>query len=269
MNVQALTDRIHHALTGLKSFTVHWGCSTTFLARMVAVLPRTGMHSLNVTATFGDEDDIVPSQIVARLPLATRSLHVSTGESVWPLDFGQTFPLAPTLTHLTLVANESDEVVIEQLLVRLPESLTNLKLKSWTTGRTPSLAVIATNLPPNLIKLELVSAFLGGDDLTAFVWPKSLLHLNLKSNWFKKIPAAALLTHLQTLKLNENSELSDDNAADWVATLPITLRAINIVKTPLGDKFAAALLQQMPAPRATASPMVLRVNRSALSVEAK
>ncbi|KAJ3348533.1 hypothetical protein GGF32_006138 [Allomyces javanicus] len=125
------------------------------------------MHTLNVAPAFKGEDDIVASQALEP-------------------------PLAPILTHLSLVAYES----------------------CCLFGRTASLTVIATNLPPNLIKLELVSAFLGGDDLTAFVWPKSLLHLNLKSNWFKKIPAAALPIHFQTLKPNENSELSDDNATE-------------------------------------------------------
>ncbi|KAJ3348534.1 hypothetical protein GGF32_006139 [Allomyces javanicus] len=252
-NVQALTDRIQQALTCLTSFTVH-GCSMGLLARIVSVLPRTGMHMLDVDAVPKNGQDLAASmalalawptsvrafklnwyndaepfhplpEFVARLPLAKNSLHVSTSELDWTIDMCQRLPLAPTLTHLWL-----------------------------------------TNLPPNLVALQLDMWYLT-DDLAGFVWPGSLRHLDFKGNHLTNVPAATLPARLQTLRLKEMSDLSDDNAAEWVAALPTTLRMLDIFETSFSDNFAAALLQRMPAPRTMVT--VLLVRETALSSEAK
>ncbi|KNE55670.1 hypothetical protein AMAG_01558 [Allomyces macrogynus ATCC 38327] len=305
MNVRALAGRIQHALTGFKSLTVHQ-CQLGLLARMVAVLPRTGMHKLDIEGLIKDEHDFVqcstlladmwPSSVrvlrlsimldgqdhgplrahhampvlLARLTLATRSLFVSTNALRWTLGACQQLPLASTLTELWLSAGfQGDAKGIEHWMTRLPESLMHLSLRAWVIGRTPSAAVIGAKLPPNLITLRLTKCHLTDDDLAGFVWPKSLLHLNLKGNYLTKVPAATLPAQLQTLGLQDISDLLDDNAAAWAAVLPTTLRALNIAGTPLGDNFAAALLQRMPAPRVTAAPRLVYVDDTVLSREGK
>ncbi|KAJ3363366.1 hypothetical protein GGF32_004360 [Allomyces javanicus] len=306
MNVQALADRIQHALTDLKSLAVQQ-CQPALLARMVAVLPRTDMQTLDIEALIKDEHDFAqcstllansaPSSsvralrlsvmpngrdygsltvdhavpvLLSRLPRATRSLQVWTSEFRWTFEACQTLPLASTLTDLWLSAGfEGDAKGLEHLMMRLPESLTDLSLRAWVIGRTPSASVIGTRLPPNLTTLRLTRCHLTDNDLVGFVWPEALRHLDLKGNHLTKVPAATLPVQLQKLGLHDMSCMFDNGAAEWVASLPTTLRAINIAGTPLGDKFAAALLQRMPTPRATAAPLLVYVDDTVLSRRGK
>ncbi|KAJ3363373.1 hypothetical protein GGF32_004367 [Allomyces javanicus] len=208
--------------------------------------------------------------LLARLPHATRSLQVSTTEIRWTFEACQTLPLAPTLTQLWLNAGfKDDENGLEQLMARLPASLMDLSLRSWMIELTPLAAVIGTRLPPILTTLRLIRCKLTDSALTGFVWPKALRHLDLAGNHLTTVSAATLPAHLLTLGLQEIADMYDDDAAEWVAALLTTLRAINNSDTSLGEKFAAALLQRMPFPRATAAPMLVYVNDTALSGEGK
>ncbi|KAJ3349060.1 hypothetical protein GGF32_005813 [Allomyces javanicus] len=265
-NVQALTDRIQQALTGLTSFTVH-GCSMGLLARIVAVLPCTGMHLLDVDAVPKNGQDLAASMALGLAwPTLVRAFKLN-----WYNDAEPFHPLPEFFARIPLATRSLHHEGLKQLVLRLPESLTDLTLEAWPLGGSTStcLGVIGANLPPNLVTLRLDMWYLTNDDLAGFLWPESLRHLDLKGNHLTKVPAAALPARLQTLVLKEMSDLSDDNAAEWVMALPTTLRMLDIVETSLGDNFASALLQRMSAPRTMVAPMVLLVRKTALSSEAK
>ncbi|KAJ3349058.1 hypothetical protein GGF32_005811 [Allomyces javanicus] len=293
----------HSSLTGIKSFMV-LGCSPALLACMVAVLPRTGMRELEVvTDVKGEEDMLACSMslaqawptsvdclhvtlvntlrlqrlvsatermpmIVAHLPLATRSLHAKFASLSLDVPTFRQIPLAPTLTKLTLHGshNTVNMVGLERLMTRLPSSLIDLSLISWPFGGTTTAAGIGWNLPQQLEALRLFSCDLTDDDLAEFELPPSLRHLDLESNKLCAVPVNLWPAHLLTLVLKGTAVT--DKQLEWVASLPTSLRVLNVDHTTVGDQFARALLQWMPAPRRT-SRMTLHVAETKVSKSAK
>ncbi|KAJ3348532.1 hypothetical protein GGF32_006137, partial [Allomyces javanicus] len=291
------------SLTGIKSFMVH-GCSPALLAHMVAVLPRTGMRELEVVTDVKGEEDMLacstslaqawPTSVdcfhctlantlrpqrlvsatermpmlVAHLPLATRSLHAKFAFLSLDVPTFRQIPLAPTLTKLTLHGshNTVNMVGLERLMTRLPSSLLDLSLISWPFGGTTTAAGIGWNLPQQLEALRLCSCELTDDDLAEFELPPCLRHLDLESNKLCTLPIALWPAQLQTLKLKGNAFVDDH--IEWVALLPTSLRVLKVEQTAVGDQFASALLQRMPAPRKT-SRLTVHVAGTGVSRTAK
>ncbi|KNE55699.1 hypothetical protein AMAG_17808 [Allomyces macrogynus ATCC 38327] len=302
--VAVLADRIQSSLMGIKSLTVH-GCSPTLLARIIAVLPRTGMHKLTVgidvknendllacstllakawptsvsafcftlTNSIGSsvlisEQDVMPA-VAANLPFVTRLLDLRFAELSLRVPTFQQLPLAPTLTHLSLHASgkDLDGLGLEALMLRLPSALKDLSLRSWALGGSSTATIFGSRLPAHLEALSLYGCDLTDQDLAQFVFPASIRYLNLEENQLGRLPAATLPARLQTLVLKRNRKLSD-GMVEWVAALPTTLHTLDVSHTALGDHFAATLLQRMPAPRVTLR-MSVNVAETTVSEPAK
>ncbi|KNE55700.1 hypothetical protein AMAG_17809 [Allomyces macrogynus ATCC 38327] len=301
--VSTLAGRIQASLAGIKLLDLQ-GCSPARLAPMVAALPRVGMRELRVLVEIKGEQDMVacttslaqawptsvdclhltltnsmwPQQVVsaieriptlvARLPLAAQSLHVLLAFLSLDVSMFRQIPLAPTLTQLTLHGsrNNVNMVGLERLMTRLPSSLVDLSLISWSFGGTTTAAGIGWSLPQQLEALRLFSCELTDADLAEFELPASLRYLDLESNKLSAVLVKLWPVHLQTLVLKGTAVT--DMQLEWIASLPTSLRVLNVDHTAVRDQFANALLQRMPAPRKT-SRMTLHIAETKVSESAK
>ncbi|KAJ3369118.1 hypothetical protein GGF31_005577 [Allomyces arbusculus] len=237
------------------------------LERVAKSLPAT-VGSFNFDLMFGMGDYVVNSvrHFVARIPLAARNLSVRL--PVWDGSLFQTIPFSPTLTSLKLTTGTRMDHCLgfDDLVNRLPTTLTHLTISSWMLHSTlTARSNLARRFPPRLIELKLIECELVDTNLVHFQWPSSLLHLDLRSNFLARLPLT-LPCDLRTLVLSRNLALNDDGF--HAAVLPTSLRMLDLAGTKVGDGAAAALLDRMPE-RSARRRMQVHIRRTAMSSTAR
>ncbi|KNE54547.1 hypothetical protein AMAG_00516 [Allomyces macrogynus ATCC 38327] len=231
-------------------FNVFNGDHVAALERVANSLPTSvGSFSLDLMLDIDGRDDKDDYRLdplrdfVTRIPLATRNLSVRL--AVWDDLLCRTIPISPTLTSLKIAIGQWNRCLgLDDLVARLPTTLTHLTITSWTLRNTlTARSNLARRLPPRLMKLQLIRCELTDVDLVHFQWPSSLLHLDLCGNSLTRLPPT-LPSGLHTLVLSRNSLLNDTGFE--AVLLPTLLRVLNLGGTKVGDGTAAGLLHHMP-----------------------
>ncbi|KAJ3367019.1 hypothetical protein GGF32_000080 [Allomyces javanicus] len=156
---------------------------------------------------------------------------------------------------------------LDQLIARLPPSVTEMSLSSWNLGGTATLASLVLNLPPRLVSLTMRQRALTDADLPQFVWPTTLRHVDLSSNKITALSSQHLPAHqgLWSLDMGGYSWLTDDYVA-WIAALPLPMRVLKISKyNAVDDCVAAALIDRVVAVQRTGSQFRMAVHISSLA----
>ncbi|KAJ3358747.1 hypothetical protein GGF32_010027 [Allomyces javanicus] len=213
------------------------------LTSIAATMPTTA-DSVFVQVICGEAINL--DELTARIPLATQGLYVTC--SRWTKAMFKALPVAPSLRQLAVQCRSAsnEPLGLEFLVARLPASLVDLDLSTWSLSNTPALVLLARMLPRHLASLDLTKTGLTDADLEHLSdhWPTSLTVLSLNKNLISGTGSFTWPAILQVLKLAENEHLGDQATA-WVTALPTSLMHLVVSRTQVGDRFAEALHDRM------------------------
>ncbi|KNE68063.1 hypothetical protein AMAG_13236 [Allomyces macrogynus ATCC 38327] len=238
LSAAVVTDMVHAQLAALD--------------QCVAQCPRI-VQNFRLVIKFPVGSHLPPElhRMVSNLPLATYRLKVDV--PLWDATMGAHLPLAVPLKELILGcmpmpgpfrgSPSAAVAALAQIVSRLPETLTLLRLSKWPIAGTAIAGLLSQHMPPHLTHLALMECGLTDQDLAQLAWPSRLHTLHLHGNMISTGPVG-LPARLRVLELNLCWYLGDQDVA-WVHALPCHLETLNVRSTRVGDQFAAALLTRM------------------------